>query len=127
VSRLTEITSISAITIQVTSMPRSFHFYHSILGLKLAYGGADETFSSFEIGGKYLNLQLVDRCETKWGRIILHCSDVDDMHRELKSQLDDVGEPQDGAWGERYFHIKDPDGHELSIAKPIKKSKTSLR
>jgi uncharacterized glyoxalase superfamily protein PhnB len=106
-------------------MPRSFHFYHSILRLKLAYGGENETFSSFEIGGKYLNLQLVDRCETRWGRIILHCSDVDDMHRELKRQLVDVDEPQDGAWGERYFHIKDPDGHELSIAKPIKK--TSLR
>jgi uncharacterized glyoxalase superfamily protein PhnB len=24
--------------------------------------------------------------------------------------------PRDGSWGERYFHIKDPDGHELSFA-----------
>ena len=22
-------------------------------------------------------------------------------------------------WGERYFHIADPDGHELSFAKPL--------
>lgn len=126
-SPLTEITTISAVTIQVTSMSRSFHFYHNILGLKLAYGGENESFSSFDIGGKYLNLQLSAQCQTKWGRIILHCNDVDYMHRELKRKLGDVGEPQDGSWGERYFHIKDPDGHELSIAKPIKKSKTSLR
>ncbi|MEE9270499.1 MAG: VOC family protein, partial [Candidatus Krumholzibacteria bacterium] len=22
-------------------------------------------------------------------------------------------------WGERYFHITDPDGHELSFARPL--------
>ena len=27
--------------------------------------------------------------------------------------------PHDGSWGERYFHIVDPDGHELSFARPI--------
>jgi ABC-type nitrate/sulfonate/bicarbonate transport system substrate-binding protein len=26
---------------------------------------------------------------------------------------------RDGSWGERYFHIVDPDGHELSFARPI--------
>ena len=117
---MAKITNISAVTIQVTSMPRSFQFYHKILGLKLAYGGENESFSSFEIGGRYLNLQLSSRCETRWGRIILHCDDVDGFYRELKRQLEDVSEPQDAPWGERYFHIRDPDGHEISIAKPIK-------
>jgi NAD(P)-dependent dehydrogenase (short-subunit alcohol dehydrogenase family) len=27
--------------------------------------------------------------------------------------------PRDAAWGERYFHLTDPDGHQLSFAKPI--------
>ena len=27
--------------------------------------------------------------------------------------------PQDASWGERYFHLPDPDGHELSFARPI--------
>jgi hypothetical protein len=27
--------------------------------------------------------------------------------------------PRDGSWGERYFHILDPDGHELSFARRI--------
>jgi len=27
--------------------------------------------------------------------------------------------PRNGSWGERYFRILDPDGHELSFARPI--------
>jgi len=27
--------------------------------------------------------------------------------------------PRDAPWGERYFHLVDPDGHELSFAKPL--------
>jgi len=27
--------------------------------------------------------------------------------------------PRDASWGERYFHMPDPDGHELSFARPI--------
>jgi uncharacterized glyoxalase superfamily protein PhnB len=27
--------------------------------------------------------------------------------------------PQDASWGERYFHMADPDGHELSFARPF--------
>ena len=25
--------------------------------------------------------------------------------------------PSDAPWGERYFHVRDPDGHELSFAR----------
>ena len=28
-------------------------------------------------------------------------------------------EPEDAPWGERFFHIRDPSGHELSFAKPL--------
>jgi uncharacterized glyoxalase superfamily protein PhnB len=28
--------------------------------------------------------------------------------------------PADATWGERYFHLRDPDGHELSFAKVLK-------
>ena len=27
-------------------------------------------------------------------------------------------DPRDAPWGERYFHMRDPDGHELSSARP---------
>jgi uncharacterized glyoxalase superfamily protein PhnB len=28
--------------------------------------------------------------------------------------------PRNASWGERYFHMRDPDGHELSFARPLK-------
>ena len=28
-------------------------------------------------------------------------------------------EPDPDEWGERYFHLTDPDGHQLSFAKPL--------
>jgi hypothetical protein len=28
--------------------------------------------------------------------------------------------PRDAEWGERFFHLTDPDGHELSFASPLR-------
>ena len=28
--------------------------------------------------------------------------------------------PRDAEWGERFFHLIDPDGHELSFARPLR-------
>jgi hypothetical protein len=36
-------------------------------------------------------------------------------------------EPSDAPWGERYFHICEPDGYQLSFATPIKRKNKSLR
>jgi hypothetical protein len=33
--------------------------------------------------------------------------------------LDPDTTPADAEWGERYFHLTDPDGHEISFAKPL--------
>ena len=35
-------------------------------------------------------------------------------------------EPSDAAWGERYFHIREPDGYQLSFATPIIKQKNKF-
>src|SRR5260370_34379779 len=37
----------------------------------------------------------------------------------LKDRGFDPEIPRDAAWGERYFHMPDPDGHELSFARPL--------
>ena len=39
--------------------------------------------------------------------------------RALDAQLAPEGAPTDAPWGERYFHIHDPDGHGLSFARPL--------
>jgi uncharacterized glyoxalase superfamily protein PhnB len=33
--------------------------------------------------------------------------------------LEPQAPPRDAEWGERYFHLTDPDGHELSFARPL--------
>lgn len=113
---------INAVTLRVTSMTRSVLFYRDTLGLKLVYGGDDSPFSSFSIENSYINLQLSASTVTEWGRIILYSNDVDQMHAHLKSLGYTFPEPQDTPWGERFFHIKDPDGHEISVAQRCSES-----
>jgi uncharacterized glyoxalase superfamily protein PhnB len=103
-------------------MPESVSFYQS-LGFHLLYGGPSASFSSFTVGAGYLNLQLDSlgpSGNTIWGRVIIYVDDVDAMHqRAVGAGFEPESTPADAPWGERYFHIRDPDGHELSFAKPI--------
>lgn len=113
---------ISAVTLVTRDMAASVAFYER-LGFRALYGGGDSAFTSFQVGGGYLNLQE-DRTwtppEVVWGRVILYVDDVDAMYdRALTAGLTPAAPPADAPWGERYFHIRDPDGHELSFARPL--------
>jgi hypothetical protein len=57
-------------------------------------------------------------CSSGWGRLIFHVKDVDELWAYLKAKALDAPRPRDASWGERYFHLQDPDGHELSFAMP---------
>src|SRR5438552_4197207 len=103
-----KITRVSGITLRVSSMARSLNFYCDVLGLRVLYGDVWASFSSLDVHGTYLNLEFSSKGDTSWGRIILYCDDVDEMHRHLRSKGYRVVAPRDAAWGERYFHIKDP-------------------
>ena len=113
---------ISAVTLVTRDMARAAAFYEA-LGFPRLYGGPDDPFTSYRVGDGYLNLQLdrdarpVDRV---WGRIVFWVDDVDAMHRRAAGAgYRAETEPADATWGERYFHIRDPDGHELSFARPL--------
>lgn len=102
-------------------MARSVAFYTS-LGFELRYGGPGTGFSSFVIGDGYLNLiaRPEERHWSWWGRLILYVSDVDTVYkRAVQLGLTPEAPPRDAEWGERYFHLTDPDGHELSFARPL--------
>jgi len=98
--------------------------FYEALGLEVAYGGADAGFTTLRVGGgQFLNLiaQPPERRWSWWGRFILHVDDVDAVHaRALAAGLRPEAPPQDAEWGERYFHLIDPDGHEVSIARPLR-------
>ncbi len=117
------IDSISAITLGTHHMARAVRFYRA-LGFELLHGGEDAGFTSFRAGAGYLNLtgQPAERQWSWWGRVIFYETDVDALHaRALAAGYQPSTAPRDAAWGERYFHIVDPDGHELSFAWPLKK------
>lgn len=134
---MTEVYRISAVTLIIKNMEKSCNFYSQIPGFKLVYGGSfKDTFTTFEIGEEipkvYLNLELNTNSEhdrKHFGRIIFHTEDVDKLYSYMKSNHDISNvisfenEPKDAPWGERYFHIREPDGYHLSFAMPIKEKK----
>src|SRR5713226_8657890 len=112
---------ISAVTLRVANMKASVQFYRDVLGMELLYGGERAGFSSFrakDAQSAILNLEQ-GRSATGWGRMIVYVADVDACWAYLKERGFDPETPQDASWGERYFHMRDLDGHELSFARPI--------
>lgn len=111
---------INAITLVVTNMGESVQFY-TRLGFETVYGGTDVEFTSLRIGTNFVNLQLAGHVPgTGWGRVIFHVVSPDDVHAvALGHGYKAETPPADAPWGERYFHILDPDGHELSFARRL--------
>ena len=110
------IQAVSAVTFAIRDMARSLEFYRK-LGFELVYGGEHTLFSSLKAGTAFVNLAVRPAYEHRWwGRIIFRVDDVDAHHRMVQAQGLMADAPQDAAWGERFFHITDPDGHELSFA-----------
>ena len=116
------IEGISAITLATHDMARAVRFYRT-LGFEVIYGGEMAGFTSFRAGRGYLNL-ITQPPETKWswwGRVIFYHSDVDTLHAAIvRAGYSPSAAPRDAEWGERFFHITDPDGHELSFAWPLR-------
>jgi catechol 2,3-dioxygenase-like lactoylglutathione lyase family enzyme len=115
---------VSAITLKVARMEESVRLYQHVLGLELLYGSPNAGFASLRIRDAefpLINLQL-GRPTANWGRIIFRVPDVDAFWAHLKQNRFEPDRPQDAFWGERYFHMRDPDGHELSFARPLSSS-----
>ncbi len=117
-------TEINAVTLITTDMARSVSFYLD-LGFKLTFGGSDAPFTTLSWGDdepvNYLNLQHTGQVPgTGWGRVIFFTPDPDATHAAATGAGHQPEfEPRDAPWNERYFHICDPDGHELSFACPL--------
>src|SRR5579872_1450757 len=114
------IESISAITLATHDMRRAVRFYQS-LGFEMSHGGEAASFTSFRAGAGFLNLiaQPADKHWSWWGRAIFYVDDVDALYKTaVAAGHKPSTQPRDAEWDERYFHLTDPDGHELSFARP---------
>ena len=115
------IEGISAITLGTHEMPRAVRFYRA-LGFEVLHGGEQSSFTTFRAGASYLNLiaQPAERRWSWWGRVIFYVADVDALYdRAVRAGCQPATAPRDAEWGERFFHLDDPDGHELSFARPL--------
>lgn len=116
------IESISAVTLATHDMPRAVRFYRA-LGFEVVYGGEASPFTSLRAGGGHLNLAArpAQQRWSWWGRVIFHVADVDALYERARaSGCHPTTAPRDAEWGERFFHLTDPDGHELSFARPLR-------
>ena len=105
-------------------MPRAVRFYCA-LGFEVLHGNEQSSFTSFRAGINYLNLiaQPTEQRWSWWGRVIFYVADVDALYeRALAAGCQPTTAPHDAEWGERFFHLIDPDGHELSFARPLRSS-----
>ena len=97
-------------------------FYRDVLGMEVLYGGDSSGFSSLrakETHSAIFNLELGEAA-TRWSRLIFYVVDVDGAWKHLTESGFKPERPQDAPWGERFFHMRDPDGHELSFAQPLR-------
>lgn len=102
-------------------MARAIAFYRA-LGFEMINGGDTAALTSFAAGSSFLNVIAApkDAEISFWGRAIFYVDDVDAMHaRAVAAGLTPEAAPRDAPWGERFFHLVDPDGHELSFARPL--------
>ena len=123
-----KVSKISAVTLLVSNMKRSVDFYSKIPDFKIVYGGSEAQFTSFLIDNavkSYLNLKLNKTHSTDFGRIIFYTDNVDDLFAYMQDDktVSELGKfeskPQDAIWGERFFHMLDPDGYKMSFATPL--------
>jgi predicted enzyme related to lactoylglutathione lyase len=129
-----KVQKISAITLKIQNMKREWKFYSKVPGLTLKYGGPDSTFTTFEMkddlsnSRTYLNLEFTNeltKFNNNFGRIVIYADNVDKLYHYFKNDenitnlITIKNEPRNGEWGERYFHILDPEEYELSFAQII--------
>ena len=130
-----QLRSINALTLCTTNMARSVSFYAQ-LGLIPTFGGSSADFTTMSANAPVtptnnaLHVNLVHAPSYRappaqpgvpggWGRAVFFVDSVDELHERLTMCGVAAPEPRDAPWGERYFHLLDPDGHELSFATPV--------
>ena len=129
INQLWKESSINAITLETTDMKKSVSFYEK-LGLIQSYSSINFTTMSVDLvsDNLHVNIQFSEDFKPPdhpqkwngWGRYIFHVQDVDKLYDHVVSQgLLPESEPTDAPWGERYFQILDPMGHEIALAKRI--------
>ena len=107
----------------VSDFERSKKFYRDTLGWKL--GTDEEGVAGFSFGSGYLVIHADDRGDDQRRyaggmHVEVMVEDVEAEHARLKKLGAQVSELKDQPWGERNFHLDDPDGYTWAIGQPTR-------
>ncbi len=128
---------LSAITLRTTDMAAAVEFYE-LIGCTIVFGGPAASFTTMAIDDfvprsatTYINL-TTEKAELGrpefWGRFIIHVADPDAHYeRFVAAGRTPMTTPANATWRERYFQILDPDGHQVSLARPFRPGETPDR
>src|SRR5262245_23428115 len=108
------IEGIRAVSLATHDMARAVRFYRA-LGFTLRHGGEQSSFLSLDAGCGSLHriAQPAHRRWSRWERMIFYASDVDAFPAPaVAAGLAPEPAPADAPWGERFFRLTSPDGHE---------------
>lgn len=125
-----DVAELNAITLRTTDMAAAVAFYE-LIGCSVVFGGPTEPFTSlgiddFEPGSATNFINLTDEGADQgrpafWGRFIIFVDDPDAHYQRLvDAGHEPLMAPSNAPWKERYFHVLDPDGHEVSLARPLR-------
>jgi len=104
-----QVEKIAHITIGVSDLKKSMHFYQDILGLEKF--GEWPAYAIFDIAGASFGLELKGKME-----ICLLVDDVDKAYQNLRDKgAKFVMEPKEPSWGGRAATLLDPDGNRVTI------------
>jgi len=104
-----QVEKIAHITIGVSDLKKSMHFYQDILGLEKF--GEWPAYAIFDIAGASFGLELKGKME-----ICLLVDDVDKAYQNLRGkEAKFVMEPKEPSWGGRAATLLDPDGNRVTI------------
>jgi lactoylglutathione lyase len=112
-------TSLEGLTLHVADVERSRDFYLRIPGAKLIDERPGD-FALLEIGGGRLGL-LTKRYLPEAGpgfhmEISTSSAGVDGLYEQVRAAgIEPDGPPADRWWGERSFHVTDPDGNQIEF------------
>jgi catechol 2,3-dioxygenase-like lactoylglutathione lyase family enzyme len=112
-------TSLTGLTLHVEDVERSRDFYKRIPGAALVHHRRGE-FALFSVGGGRLGLLsarfLAKGAQSFHIEISSTLSGVDELHAALRDAgIEPDGPPANRSWGERTFHVSDPDGNRIEF------------
>jgi catechol 2,3-dioxygenase-like lactoylglutathione lyase family enzyme len=81
--------------------------------------------SAADFSNNKSNVREKTKGSEDFGRIIFHTDNVDKLYSYMKhdeyisKSIVFENEPTNASWGERFFHIREPNGYQLSFAQPL--------